>query len=80
VDTGDLHGDRRQDIQRIKAGVVPTRHKVPVAEHLIGLRSGFVGGSRLGGAVAWQFAADDPQRRERTALRVIAWSFHAKAA
>ncbi len=26
-------------------------------------------------AVAWQFAGPDPQRRERTALRVIAWSF-----
>jgi divalent metal cation (Fe/Co/Zn/Cd) transporter len=31
-------------------------------------------------AVAWQFAAEDPQRRERTALRVIAWSFFALAA
>jgi divalent metal cation (Fe/Co/Zn/Cd) transporter len=31
-------------------------------------------------AVAWQFAGRDPQRRERTALRVIAWSFLALAA
>jgi len=31
-------------------------------------------------AVAWQFAGPDPQRRERTALRVIAWSFFALAA
>ena len=31
-------------------------------------------------AVAWQFAAREPQRRERTALRVIAWSFFALAA
>lgn len=31
-------------------------------------------------AVAWQFAGADPQRRERTALRVIAWSFFALAA
>jgi divalent metal cation (Fe/Co/Zn/Cd) transporter len=31
-------------------------------------------------AVAWQFASPDPQRRERTALRVIAWSFFALAA
>jgi divalent metal cation (Fe/Co/Zn/Cd) transporter len=30
-------------------------------------------------AVAWQFADRDPQRRERTALRVIAWSFFALA-
>jgi hypothetical protein len=30
-------------------------------------------------AVAWQFAASDPQRRERAALRVIAWSFFALA-
>jgi len=31
-------------------------------------------------AVAWQFAGRDPQRRERVALRVIAWSFFALAA
>ena len=31
-------------------------------------------------AVAWQFAATDPEKRERTALRVIAWSFFALAA
>jgi divalent metal cation (Fe/Co/Zn/Cd) transporter len=31
-------------------------------------------------AVAWQFAGADPGRRERTALRVIAWSFFALAA
>lgn len=31
-------------------------------------------------AVAWQFAAPDPRRRERVALRVIAWSFFALAA
>jgi divalent metal cation (Fe/Co/Zn/Cd) transporter len=31
-------------------------------------------------AVAWQFAGADPQRRERVALRAIAWSFFALAA
>lgn len=31
-------------------------------------------------AVAWQFAASDPERREKTALRVIAWSFFGLAA
>ena len=31
-------------------------------------------------AVAWQFAAADPEKREKTALRVIAWSFFALAA
>ena len=31
-------------------------------------------------AVAWQFAGSDPARRERAALRVIAWSFFALAA
>ncbi|WP_253662760.1 cation transporter [Williamsia maris] len=31
-------------------------------------------------AVAWQFSASDPQRRERTALRIIAVSFFALAA
>ena len=31
-------------------------------------------------AVAWQFAAADPERREKTALRIIAVSFFALAA
>lgn len=31
-------------------------------------------------AIAWQFAASDPQRRERTALRIVAVSFFALAA
>ncbi|MCL2423715.1 MAG: cation transporter [Micrococcales bacterium] len=31
-------------------------------------------------AVAWQFAAPDPEKRERAALRVIAWAFFALAA
>lgn len=31
-------------------------------------------------AVAWQFAGPDPGRREKAALRVIAWSFFALAA
>src|SRR6185312_3527278 len=30
--------------------------------------------------VAWQFAAKHPENRERTALRIIAWSFFALAA
>lgn len=31
-------------------------------------------------AVAWQFSAPDPERRERTALRLIAFSFFGLAA
>ena len=31
-------------------------------------------------AVAWQFAAADPERREKAALRFIAWAFFALAA
>jgi divalent metal cation (Fe/Co/Zn/Cd) transporter len=31
-------------------------------------------------AVAWQFAGPDPERREKTALRIIAMSFYALAA
>lgn len=31
-------------------------------------------------AVAWQFAAPDPEKREKVTLRVIAWSFFALAA
>lgn len=30
--------------------------------------------------IAWQFAAPDPEKREKTALRVIAWSFFGLAA
>jgi hypothetical protein len=69
-----------QDIQGVKAGVVPTRYKVPVAEHLIGFGLDSLVEVASAAAVAWQFAADDPQRRRRTALRVIAWSFFVLAA
>lgn len=31
-------------------------------------------------AVAWQFAGTDPEKREKAALRLIAWSFFALAA
>src|SRR5690606_17842239 len=31
-------------------------------------------------AVAWQFSAADPEKREKVALRVIAWSFFGLAA
>lgn len=31
-------------------------------------------------AIAWQFAAPDPEKREKVALRVIAWSFFGLAA
>lgn len=31
-------------------------------------------------ALAWQFAADDPEKREKAALRFIAWAFFALAA
>lgn len=31
-------------------------------------------------AVAWQFATPDPERREKAALRFIAWAFYALAA
>ena len=36
--------------------------------------------SGLGAEMAWQFAAPDPERRERTALRIIALSFFGLAA
>jgi divalent metal cation (Fe/Co/Zn/Cd) transporter len=65
-----------------------------VAEAIVALAAGTVAGSvaligfgldslvevTSAAAVAWQFAAGDPQQRERTALRVIAWSFFALAA
>lgn len=65
-----------------------------VVEAVVALAAGTVAGSvaligfgldslvevTSAGAVAWQFAAADPERRERAALRVIAWSFFALAA
>ncbi|MDJ0338625.1 cation transporter [Cryobacterium sp. PH31-O1] len=38
------------------------------------------GGGEVSVAVAWQFAAPDPEQREKMALRVIAFSFFALAA
>lgn len=64
----------------IEAGVALTAGTVASSSALIGFGLDSVIEVASAAAVAWQFAATDPQTRERTALRIIAWSFFALAA
>jgi divalent metal cation (Fe/Co/Zn/Cd) transporter len=64
----------------VEAGVALTAGSVASSVALIGFGLDSVIEVSSAAAVAWQFSATDPQRRERTALRVIAWSFFALAA
>lgn len=86
--------DRRAVLRRRVRLLVAATITYNVVEAIVALAAGTVAGSvaligfgldslvevTSAGAVAWQFAAGDPQQRERTALRVIAWSFFALAA
>lgn len=86
--------DRRAVLRRRVRLLVAATITYNVAEAIVALAAGTVAGSvaligfgldslvevTSAAAVAWQFAAGDPQQRERTALRVIAWSFFALAA
>lgn len=64
----------------IEAVVAITAGTVASSTALIGFGLDSVIEVSSAAAVAWQFAGKDPQARERTALRVIAWSFFALAA
>jgi divalent metal cation (Fe/Co/Zn/Cd) transporter len=64
----------------IEAGVALTAGTIASSIALIGFGLDSVIEVASAAAVAWQFAGPDPQHRERTALRVIAWSFFALAA
>ena len=74
--------------------LVATTISYNVVEAVIAISAGAIAGSTAligfgldsvievssAAVVAWQFAGTDPTARERTALRVIAWSFFALAA
>ena len=92
--TAALTPDRRAVLRRRVRLLVAATISYNVVEAVVALIAGTIAGSvALIGfgldsvievssavAVAWQFAGSDPERRERTALRVIAWSFFALAA
>jgi divalent metal cation (Fe/Co/Zn/Cd) transporter len=86
--------DRRGVLRRRIRLLVATTITYNVVEAIIAISAGTVAGSialigfgldsvievSSAAAVAWQFAAPDPERREQVALRVIAGSFFALAA
>lgn len=64
----------------IEAAVAITAGTVASSSALIGFGLDSVVEVASAAAVAWQFSAADPERRERAALRVVAISFFALAA
>ena len=86
--------DRRAVLRRRVRLLVAATITYNVVEAVIAISAGTIAGSvalvgfgldsvievSSAAAVAWQFAGRDPQKRERVALRVIAWSFFALAA
>lgn len=86
--------DRKQLLRRRIRWIVTATIAYNVVEAIIAISAGTAASSAAligfgldsivealsAAAVAWQFAAPDPEKREKTALRVIAWSFFALAA
>ena len=86
--------DRRQVLNRRVRLLVAATITYNVVEAIVALTAGTIASSTAligfgldsvvevssAAIVAWQFSARDPEMRERTALRVIAWSFFALAA
>lgn len=86
--------DRTQVLRRRISWVVGVTITYNVIEALVALAAGTAASSTAlvafgldsivevlsAAAVAWQFAASDPEAREKKALRIIAWSFFALAA
>lgn len=86
--------DRKQLLRRRIRWIVAATIAYNVVEAIVAISAGSAASSAAligfgldsivevlsAAAVAWQFAATDPEKRERTALRVIAWSFFALAA
>ena len=64
----------------IEAAVAITAGTLASSTALIGFGLDSIIEVSSAAAVAWQFAGRDPQAREKTALRIIAWSFFALAA
>lgn len=89
-----LETSRRDTLRRRIRWIVAATIAYNVVEAVIALAAGLVASSAAligfgldsivevlsAAAVAWQFAAPDPERREKTALRVIAVSFFGLAA
>ena len=89
-----LGDDERHRLSRRVRLLVATTISYNVVEAAIAISAGAIAGSTAligfgldsvievssAAIVAWQFSGPDPEARERTALRVIAWSFFALAA
>jgi divalent metal cation (Fe/Co/Zn/Cd) transporter len=87
-------GDRRQVLRRRVRLLVAATITYNLIEAVVAITAGTLASSGAliafgldslvevtsAAAVAWQFAARDPETRERVALRIIAWSFFALAA
>jgi divalent metal cation (Fe/Co/Zn/Cd) transporter len=94
VTTATLTADRRAVLSRRIRLLVAATITYNVIEAIVAICAGAIASSvaligfgldsvieiSSAAAVAWQFAGSDPERRERAALRVIAWSFFALAA
>lgn len=94
LSTQPLTADRRAVLHRRIRWIVAGTITYNVIEAVIALAAGAVASSSAligfgldsivevlsAAAVAWQFAAPDPHRREKVALRVIAFSFFGLAA
>jgi divalent metal cation (Fe/Co/Zn/Cd) transporter len=92
--TAAVSADRQAVLRRRVRWLVAATISYNVVEAVVALTAGTIASSvaligfgldsvievSSAAAVAWQFAGSDPQRRERTALRVIGWSFFALAA
>ena len=92
--TASLFADRQAVLRRRIRLLVAATITYNVVEAVVALIAGTIASSialigfglasivevASAAAVAWQFAGPDPDRRERTALRIIAWSFFALAA
>ncbi|TFD21355.1 cation transporter [Cryobacterium sp. TMS1-13-1] len=86
--------DRTQILRRRIRWIVAATIAYNVVEAIIAIAAGSVASSAAligfgldsivevlsAAAVAWQFAAPDPEKREKTALQVIAWAFFGLAA
>lgn len=91
---GEIPKDRKPLLRRRIRWIVAATIAYNVVEAVIAISAGSAASSAAligfgldsivevlsAAAVAWQFAAPDPEKREKTALRVIAWSFFALAA
>jgi len=92
--TGGLEDERRAVLHRRIRLFVAATISYNVVEAVVAITAGTAASSAAligfgldsiievtsAAAVAWQFAGRDPQTREKTALRIIAWSFFALAA